>query len=64
LGIAFISKFAVATELKAKALMAVRVNGLSITREMKIVHRKDKHLTHAALTFIDIARSFPIRSSA
>jgi hypothetical protein len=44
--------------------MAVRVNGLSITREMKIVHRKDKHLTHAALTFIDIARSFPIRSSA
>lgn len=57
LGIAFISKFAVATELKAKTLIALRVQGLSIDRELKIVHRKDKHLSGAALKFIEIARA-------
>jgi DNA-binding transcriptional LysR family regulator len=55
LGIAFISKFAIATELKAKTLMAIRVRDLTIARELKIVHRKDKHLSRAALAFIEIA---------
>lgn len=57
LGIAFISKFAVAAELKAKTIVAVRVNGLSIKRELKIVYRKDKHLTRAALALIEVART-------
>jgi DNA-binding transcriptional LysR family regulator len=57
LGIAFISKFAVATELKAKTLTAIRVRDLTINRELKIVHRKDKHLSRAALAFIEMARS-------
>ena len=56
LGITFISKFAVETELKAKSLVAVRVEGLDINRELKIVYRKDKHLGRAAQTFIDMAR--------
>jgi DNA-binding transcriptional LysR family regulator len=56
LGIAFISKFAVETELKAKSLVAVRVKGLDINRELKIVYRKDKHLGRAAQKFIDMAR--------
>lgn len=56
LGIAFISRFAVETELKAKSLVAVRVNGLAINRELKIVYRKDKHLGRAAQTFIEMAR--------
>lgn len=56
LGIAFISRFAVETELKAKSLVAVRVRGLDIRRELKIVYRKDKHLGRAAQTFIDMAR--------
>jgi DNA-binding transcriptional LysR family regulator len=56
LGIAFISKFAVETELKAKSLVAISVNGLDISRELKIVYRKDKHLGRAAQAFIDIAR--------
>jgi DNA-binding transcriptional LysR family regulator len=56
LGIAFISKFAVETELKARSLVAVGVNGLDINRELKIVYRKDKHLSRAAQTFIDLAR--------
>ena len=56
LGIAFISRFAVETELKAKSLIAVRVSDLAIRRELKIVYRKDKHLSRAAQTFIDLAR--------
>ena len=56
LGIAFISKFAIATELKAKTLTAIRVRDLTINRELKIVHRKDKHLSRAALAFIKMAR--------
>jgi len=56
LGIAFISKFAIATELKAKTLTAIRVRDLIINRELKIVHRKDKHLSRAAVAFIEMAR--------
>jgi DNA-binding transcriptional LysR family regulator len=56
LGIAFISKFAVATELKAKTLVSVALQDLKIKREMKIVHRQDKHLSRAARAFIELAR--------
>ena len=56
LGIAFISKFAVETELKAKSLVVVRVQGLDIHRELKIVYRKDKHLGRATQTFISMAQ--------
>lgn len=56
LGIAFISRFAVETELKAKSLVAVPVRDLNINRELKIVYRKDKLLGRAAKAFIEIAR--------
>ncbi len=56
LGIAFISKFAVETELRAKTLATLKVKNLKITRELKIVHRKDKHLPRAATEFIELAR--------
>jgi len=56
LGIAFISRFAVEAELKAKSLVAVDVKGLDINRELKIVYRKDKHLGRAAKIFIEMAR--------
>lgn len=55
LGIAFISKFAVESELKAKTLTTVRIPQPTINRELKIVHRKDKHLSRAARAFIEIA---------
>jgi len=35
---------------------AIRVRDLTINRELKIVHRKDKHLSRAALAFIKMAR--------
>lgn len=57
LGIAFISKFAVETELKARTLVNVHVRSLDIQRELKIVFRKDKHLGRAAQAFIEIARN-------
>ncbi|MGH9966522.1 MAG: LysR substrate-binding domain-containing protein [Pyrinomonadaceae bacterium] len=57
LGIAFISKFAVEAELKAKTLVAVRVRDLDINRELKIVYRKDKHISRAAHAFIEMARN-------
>jgi len=55
LGVAFVSRFAVETELKARALAAVTVRDLKIRREMKIVHRVGKHLSKAALAFIETA---------
>ncbi len=57
LGIAFVSKFAVETELQAKLLTAVKVEGLNASRELRIIHRKDKHLTLAAQAFIKVCVS-------
>jgi DNA-binding transcriptional LysR family regulator len=56
LGIAFISKFAVESELKAKTLITPHIAGFKINRDLKIVKRKDKHLSRAAKTFIDMAK--------
>ena len=56
LGIAIISSFAVESELKAKTLVAVKLQGPEIRRELKIVYRKDKHLSESARAFITIAR--------
>lgn len=55
LGIAFISRFAVETELEARSLVAVPVRDLKIDRELKIVYRKDKHLSRAAQAFIEMS---------
>lgn len=55
LGIAFISKFAVETELKAKTLVAVKIRNLEIRRELKFVYRKDKHLSTAAKAFLALS---------
>jgi DNA-binding transcriptional LysR family regulator len=56
LGIAFIAGLAVETELKNRSLIAVRVSDLNIKRELKIVHRREKHLSKSAQEFIRLAR--------
>ncbi len=56
LGVAFLSRFAVGTELHAGTLIVVKVRGLTIHRELKIAYRKDKHLSRAAQAFIEVAR--------
>jgi DNA-binding transcriptional LysR family regulator len=55
LGIAFISGFAAATDLKAKTLVGVKIRNVKIRRELKIVYRRDKHLSRAAQAFIEVA---------
>jgi DNA-binding transcriptional LysR family regulator len=57
LGIAFISRFAIESELKAKTLVTLRIPKLSINRELKIVYRKDKHLSRAARSFIEMVKN-------
>jgi LysR family transcriptional regulator, low CO2-responsive transcriptional regulator len=56
LGYAFLSKFAIEMELKSKRLVAVTVQGLRINRELKMIYRKGKHLSPAAITLIETAQ--------
>jgi DNA-binding transcriptional LysR family regulator len=55
LGVAFISKLAVETELKSKALIAIGVKVFTSKREMKIVYRRERHLSRAVTAFIEAA---------
>jgi DNA-binding transcriptional LysR family regulator len=55
LGIAFLSKFAIEAELNAKSLMAVKIQGVRINRELKIIHPKGRHLSRAATALIETA---------
>jgi len=43
------------SELTAGTLVVVKVRGLTIRRELKIAFRKDKHLSRAAKSFIEVA---------
>jgi DNA-binding transcriptional LysR family regulator len=56
LSFAFLSRFAVETAVKTKTLVAMKVKGLLLTRELKIVYRKGKHLSRAATAFIETAQ--------
>ncbi len=56
LGIAFLSKSATETELRSKSLIALNVRGLHISRELKIIYRKGRHLSRADSAFIEMAR--------
>ena len=58
LGIAFISAFAVETELNASTLVAVKIRALQIARDLKVVCRKDKHLSTAARAFIKASQAW------
>lgn len=57
LGIAFISAFAVETELQANTLVAIKIKGLEIRRDLKVVYRKDKHLSAAARAFVEASQA-------
>jgi DNA-binding transcriptional LysR family regulator len=56
LGIAFLSRSAIETELKSKMLVARRIQGVHIDRELRIIYRKGKHLSLAANALIETAR--------
>src|SRR5262249_54156490 len=54
-GIGFIARSNALSDIKAKALAALPIEGVQIKRDLGLVHRKDKALSRAALAFIDIA---------
>lgn len=56
LGIAFLSRFAIEMELKAKSLAVLKIPSLDINRELKIIYRKGRHLSRAAIAFIETAQ--------
>jgi DNA-binding transcriptional LysR family regulator len=62
LGIAFLSRFAIETELKTRSLIALNVRGLHIYRELKIIYRKGRHLSRADSAFIEIAEQLKYSS--
>jgi DNA-binding transcriptional LysR family regulator len=54
-GIGFIARSTIASDVKAKALAAIPLADAQIKRDLALVFRKDKALSRAALAFIDIA---------
>jgi DNA-binding transcriptional LysR family regulator len=54
-GIGFIARSNALSDVKAKTLSALAIDGVQIRRDLGLVHRKDKALSRAALAFIDIA---------
>lgn len=54
-GVGFIARSNVDSEIKAKALAELRVADARIARDLALVYRKDKDLSRAAHTFIEIA---------
>lgn len=56
LGISFISKFSVATELKAETLFSPKLKGVKIYRELKIIYRKGRHLSRAENVLIEMSQ--------
>jgi DNA-binding transcriptional LysR family regulator len=54
-GIGFIARSSIVTDVKAKTLAALPIADAQIKRDLALIFRKDKALSRAALAFIDIA---------
>jgi len=57
IGIAMLSTFSLKLELETKRLVLLNVEGLPIRRSWYAVHRRSKHLTPAALKFIEFLQT-------
>jgi DNA-binding transcriptional LysR family regulator len=55
-GIAFISRSAVESELAAGTLVAARVDGIHVIREISLVRSTGRPATRAADAFVSFAR--------
>jgi DNA-binding transcriptional LysR family regulator len=55
LGVSILSAYAVSWELETKRLAILDVKGDQIHRSLTVIHHKDKHLTSAALAFLETA---------
>lgn len=58
LGISFVSRYAISTELKAGILCAVKTPGLRLERDINLIYHKDKRLSKLSLEFISFLQSF------
>ena len=54
-GVGFIARSNVRSDVKAKVLAELKVADTRIPRDLALVYRKDKDLSRAAQTFIEIA---------
>ncbi len=62
-GVGFIPRSHVAEDLDAKALAVLTISDATIQRDLALVYRKEKHLSRAALAFIDIAMKLKAAAS-
>lgn len=56
LGVAVVPKRMAAAQLESGAVCEIRVDGITFSRKYKIVRHKDKKLSAAALSFIELCR--------
>ncbi len=57
-GVALVPALTVERELKGGALHRVLVKELQMERKLRLVHRRDASLSHAAVSFLQVVRSF------
>ena len=61
LGVAFVSTYAVAGEVRARQLAAVRVSGLRIRRHFHVIHGEQRELSASARAFLPLLERSAIR---
>ena len=57
-GVALVPALTVERELKSGALHRVLVKELQMERKLRLVYRRDANLSHAALSFLQVVRSY------
>jgi DNA-binding transcriptional LysR family regulator len=63
LGVAFVSTYAVADEVRARQLTAVTVQGLRIRRHFHVIHGEGRELSPSARAFLPLLERAAVRSS-
>ncbi len=61
-GVALVPALTVERELQTGALVRVRVKELQMERKLRLVHRKEANLSHAALAFLKAVRDYAERT--
>jgi DNA-binding transcriptional LysR family regulator len=57
LGMGFLPRTNVLDDARAGLLKIVKVEGMKLQRELALIYRKDRTLTHAAQAFLEVAMS-------
>jgi DNA-binding transcriptional LysR family regulator len=63
LGVAFVSTYAVADEVRARQLTTVTVRGLRIRRHFHVIHGEGRELSPSARAFLPLLERAAVRSS-